>query len=401
MSAKRKILNSHLKMVRNINTLKILKIIMKNGPISRIDISKITGLSPTTVTNIIDKLKNSGWLCEGDEGVSNGGRKPILLTINKNNRFVLGIQVTPRVIKGAVYNLEPLEVYRIEKRVTCLGDAVIDVLFEVIEGLMNYAKSRQLDVLALGVNIPGVINVKAGMLVYATDLELENIRLKEKIEEKFNVSAYIQNDANLAALAEKTYGIARNENMMIYIKDLGGAGIIINGEIYLGFNGVAGELGHISIDKNGERCKCGNYGCLYQYVSEMAIEANAIKAMKQGVKTKLNQIAGSDYNKVTVEAIIEAANEGDAFSRQLIRDVAENLGVGIVSIVNILDIRFIVIGGVFTKAGDYFFQKVIDTFRTRTSKMSFKHIRIEKSGLNEDIGLLGCVCMILNEKLFQ
>lgn len=397
MSAKRRIQNNHLKMIRSNNTLKILKTLLQSEPLSRIDISKITGLSPTTVTSIIEKLMKNGWLYEGDEGISNGGRKPIMLKINRNSRYILTVQITGKFIKGAIYNLEPTEVFRIEKKVTRLGKAIIDVLYEVTDGLVEHTKAGQLDVLALCINVPGAVNVKAGLLVFATDLELENVRFKEMLERRYNMDVYVQNDANLAALAEKTYGIAKNENMMIYIKDLGGAGIIINGEIYLGFNGVAGELGHITIEKNGEKCKCGNYGCLYQYVSAMAIEANAIKAIKQGVDTELNQIIDSDYNKITLETIIELANKGDNFSRQLIKNAAENLGVGIVSLVNILDIRFIVIGGAFTRAGDYFYKKVIDTFHSRTSKMSFKNIRIEKSGLTDDIGLLGCVCMGLNE----
>lgn len=397
MAAKRKIMNNHLKMVRSVNTLKVLKKILQCEPVSRIEISKTTGLSPTTITNIVERLKINGWLYETDEGVSNGGRKPILLSINKNSRFVISVQVTPRSVRGVIYNLEPSAIYRIERGVARLGDGVLEALLDVIGELTGYAKGKGLETLAIGLNIPGAINVKSGILLYSTDLELENLRLKEIIEERFDISVHIQNDANLAALAEKTYGIARNESSMVYIKDMGGAGIIINGEIYLGYNGVAGELGHISIDKNGEKCKCGNYGCLYQYVSEMAIEANAIKAMKQGVKTTLYQVAGSDYNKVTMGAIIRAANENDAFAKQLITDVAENLGVGIVSLVNILDIRFIVIGGAITKAGDFFFQRVLDTFRSRTSKMSFKNIRIERSGMDENIGLLGCFCMIMNE----
>jgi Transcriptional regulator/sugar kinase len=397
MPAKRRIQNNHLKMVRNINTLKILKTLLQNEPISRIDISKMTDLSPTTVTSIIEKLIKNSWLHEADEGISNGGRKPIMLRINRNSRFILGVQITNKFVKGAIFNLEPKEVFRVEKKVARLGKAILDVLYEVVDGLMEYVKSGQLDVLALCISVPGAVNVKSGVLVYTTDLELENVRLKEILGKRYGIEVYVQNDANLEALAEKTYGIAKNENMMIYIKDLGGAGIIINGEIYLGFNGVAGELGHISIERNGERCKCGNYGCLYQYVSAMAIEANAIKAIKQGVNTELAQIIESDYNKITLDLIIETANRGDVFSRQLIKNAAEDLGIGIVSLVNILDIRFIVIGGAFTKAGDYFYQKVIDTFHTRTSKMSFKNIRIEKSGLNEDIGLFGCVCMVLDE----
>ncbi len=397
MSTKRRIQNSHLEMVRSNNTLKILKILLQSEPLSRMDISKITGLSPTTVTSIIEKLIRSGWLYEGDEGISNGGRKPIMLKINRNSRYILGVQITGKLIKGAIYNLEPTEVFRIERKVSRLGKTIIDLLYEVTDGLMEHVKAGQLEALALCLNVPGVVNVKSGLLIYATDLELENIKFKEILEKRYKIDVYVQNDANLAALAEKTYGIAKNENMVIYIKDLGGAGIIINGDIYIGSNGAAGELGHISIEKNGEKCKCGNYGCLYQYVSAMAIEANAIKAIKQGTDTELNQIVESDFNKVTLETIIELANKGDNFSRQLIKNAGENLGVGIVSLVNILDIRFIVIGGAFTKAGDYFYQKVIDTFRSRTSKMSFKNIRIEKSGLTQDIGLLGCVCMVLNE----
>lgn len=397
MINKRRIQNSHLKKIRNNNTLKVLKTMMKHEPISRIDLSKATGLSPTTVTHIVDKLKESGWLYEGNEGVSNGGRKPILLNVNRNNRFVICLQVTQKSVKGVIYDLEPTEVYRVEKNIPCLGKAILDIIIETVEEMLNHMKEKELDVLAAGIGIPGIINAKTGVLVYATDLELENIHLKEIIEERFGITVYIQNDANLAALAEKTYGIAKNENMMVYIKELGGAGIVIDGEIYLGHNGGAGEIGHISIDRNGERCKCGNYGCLYQYVSKMAIESNAIKAIKQGVETKLFEKAGFDFNRITIEAIIHEANSGDTLCRQLVMEAATNVGVAIVSLVNILDIRFIVIGGAFAKAGDYFYKQVMNTFRSRTSKLYFKNIRLEKSRLDEDIGLLGCVCMILNE----
>lgn len=394
---KKKITNNHLKLISNINKFTVLKTIMESGPISRIDISKKTDISPTTVTNMTEQLIKEGWLCEGEEGVSSGGRKPILLAFNNNARFIIGVQVTPKVVRGVIYNLGVIEEYRTEKSVKSLGRGIVDGTIEVIGHLMDYAQKHLLEIFAIGINTPGAVNVKTGTLAFATDLELENVRFRAILEEKFGINVYVQNDANLAALAEKTYGIGKNENSMVYIKDLGGAGIVINGEIYIGFNGVAGEFGHISIDKNGERCKCGNYGCLYQYVSEMALEASVIKAMKQGCETSLSQLTGNDYNLVTAELVIKAANEGDKLARRKVGEIAENLGVGIVSLVNILDIRLIVIGGVFAKAGDYFLGKTMETFRNRTAKMPFKNIRIVSSELKEDIGLLGCVCMVMKE----
>ncbi|MEA4890048.1 MAG: ROK family transcriptional regulator [Clostridiaceae bacterium] len=397
MAPKRQIVNQHLSRIRYDNMRRVVRAIMHDGPVSRAELAKMTGLSPTAVAHFVNLLEQDGWLNAEVEGLSSGGRKPNLLSINRKARHVLCIQVTQHRVAGLIYNLEPETVYRCEKTADAAGDAILTAVFAVADDLTAYAGQHKLNVLALGVSLPGVVNAEAGRLVYAADLEWQNIRLKDILEQRYSIAVYLQNDANLAALAEKAYGIARNESAMIYIKDLGGAGILVNNELYQGHGGAAGEIGHISIDRHGERCKCGNYGCLYQYVSRAAIEAAAIKGIKQGVATRLARPGDSDFSHITVAAVLAAAQAGDRLACDIIADVAVNLGTALVTLVNMMDIRFIVIGGAFAEAPDFFYTQIMDVFKERTAKISFEDIRIERAFLLRDADLLGCVCLVLEE----
>ena len=178
--------------------------------------------------------------------------------------------------------------------------------------------------------------------------------MKKLIEEEFKIPAFIDNDANVAALGEKWFGNAQGIDNFIYILlDKGvGAGIVINGEVYRGIDGIAGEFGHTSISLNGKRCECGNYGCLENFISYSAIISKTRKLIFSGRRTMLTKIVRGKLGDIKIERLIEAAEKEDELALELLGETARYLGIGVTNLVNLFNTKTIVVGGQFAQAGE-------------------------------------------------
>jgi len=369
------------KLVQKLNRLTVLDIIRCKGPISRAEISKLTNLSPTTVSYAVTNLIEDGFVIETGVGDSSGGRKPILIEFNPKGRHVISIEINRSAINGALYDLNGIMEYKIHEDLKNLESTnVISSIEEVIEEIIVNAKTSE--ILGVGISIPGIIDKSKDSVLYSTYLNWHNINLKEIIEDKYGYPVFIENDTNLAALAEKVLGFNNLVDNLIYIS-IGkgiGTGIIINRKVYSGFNGSAGEFGHISINKNGDRCVCGNYGCLYTYASETFIETYMLKHIKMGFKTIIKE------DNLDIKNIIDAANGGDKVSIEAINEATNNLAIGIANILNLFNPEMIVIGANNLLKCNFYFnllkEKVYDyALETSTNNLKFESSRVENPEL--------------------
>ncbi len=254
----------------------------------------------------------------------------------------------------------------------------------------------------IGVAAPGPLDPWKGVILEAPNLPgWENVPLKDLLEEEFGLPVYVGNDANLAALAEQRFGVGRGVADLIYITvstGIGG-GIIVDNRLLLGAHGLAGEVGHQTLEANGPRCKCGNVGCLEVLAAGPAIARSAIQLIKTGVVTKISDLVDGDLDKITAKVVSQAAQAGDPVAVELFRQAGFYIGVGIVNLLHLFNPSLIIIGGGVAKAGALLFEPIRATVRERAMTSRYwENTPIVPAALGDDVGLLGAVALVLMQE---
>ncbi len=337
----------NLKLIQELNRSIILKTIRHYGPISRSEIAKRNKISPTTVTAAVRELLQEELVREDSVGTSSGGRKPILIRFSPESGFIIGVAITNSSIEIAEMNLEAKvckqKIFPVR---TLRGELVINYLLKSIgQFLEEYSDLKK----CIGISIisPGIIDVDKGIIYENTKLKLKDIPLKEMVEKRFKLKTWLENDANAIALAEKQFGDYKKYKNLVYVTigDGVGAGIVINGSIFRGSSGGTGEVGHVSIDRNGIYCDCGNRGCLENYVSWPVIYSKTLSSVSQGKHTMMVKIAKGDINRITPSIFRAALKKDDQLAKEITKEVAGYLATGIVNLVNLLNPNIIILGG--------------------------------------------------------
>ncbi|MEA1964798.1 MAG: ROK family transcriptional regulator, partial [Candidatus Aerophobetes bacterium] len=269
--------------------------ILNYEPVSRTKIARFTELSLSTVSNIVASLIKRGLVQEVGEDKSRGGRKPIMLKLNPEAGLVIGIKIGLDGIVAALVNLKGTILCQITSPAPAKESkkVVIESVVNVIWDLIEEARVDFGQVIGCGIGVSGLVDNRRGVLLYSAILGWENIQFKELLEKEFNIPVFVDKDVNALALGEKRYGAARGINNFVCIT-VGtgiGAGIVLNGEIYHGSSGGAGELGHTIIDKNGPLCYCGKQGCLEAFSSDYFIIKEAKKALIEGKKNTYKEFS--------------------------------------------------------------------------------------------------------------
>jgi len=393
-----------LELMKKINKSIILDTIRIYGPISRAEISQKTNLSPTTVSTLTENLVKEEYIKEIGEGKSRGGRRPILLKFNSNAHFIVGVKLDAKKVTLALTNLKLSIINKENKTMENMNKSW--VARQIINFVRRTARESSIKlekIIGIGVGTIGLVDTEKGIVEEAINIGWKNIPLKDLIKEELNnIPVYIDNVANLAALGEKQAGIARKAKNLVYLHLGGGigAGIILNGKIYEGSNGSAGEIGHTTVEPNGPRCKCGNRGCLENFASGRAIASRAISGLLAGRETLINKITAGSIDKVTAEIVTEAAKEGDEFALEIWRETAEYLGIAIANLINVYNPEMIIIGGGVAQAGNFLFEPLKRVVKERALPRAVKVVKIVPSQLKDDASLIGAAALAL-EKTFK
>jgi len=276
-------------------------------------------------------------------------------------------------------------------------DAVVHRMLDNINSLLSKANISRLSFSTIAIAAAGAINPVEGIVTASPNLPgWQNIPLKKMIEEETGLETFLINDASAAALGEHCFGTGRGIDNLIYITvstGIGG-GIIINGELYTGVSGSAGEIGHMTIDINGPRCNCGNVGCLELLASGKAVARAAQEAITKGTKSIILELAENELQNITAQIVSEAAQKGDELASVIILKAATYLGVGLVNLVNIFNPEMIIVGGGMAKMGDL----LLDTARKVISERAFdlpaQQVYVVPSQLGDNAAVLGAAALI-------
>ena len=281
------------------------------------------------------------------------------------------------------------------------ADGVVDRIVEMVEAAIadttaaTGASRAHFD--GVGIGSPGPLDRERGVVIITPNLGWRDFPLRDRIAERVRLPATLDNDANCATLGEWWCGAARGAQNVIGLT-IGtgiGGGLILNGQLYHGASDVAGEVGHATIDANGRRCKCGNYGCLEAYASGPAIAERAREALAIYGNSVLRDLVDGDLGRITAATVYEAAHAGDPVARDVVRDTARFLGTAIANLVNIFNPDTVVIAGGVTQAGEALFEPLRGEVRSRAFAPAVNACRIVPGTLSGTAGVVGAVATFI------
>lgn len=277
------------------------------------------------------------------------------------------------------------------------ADAVVGRIASLVELVIAEARkdtgaSRE-DFLGVGIGSPGPLDRARGVVIVTPNLGWRDFPLRDAVAERVGLPATLDNDANCATLGEWWCGAARGGRNVIGMT-IGtgiGGGLILDGKLYHGASDAAGEIGHTTIDSNGRRCKCGNYGCLEAYTSGPAIAERARETLVGNEPSMLNAMVDGDLSLITAQTVFDASKQGDAVALEVVRDTAHFLGVGVSNLINIFNPDIFVIAGGVTQAGDLLFDPLRAEVRRRAFKPAVDACRIVPGALPLTAGVVGAI----------
>jgi Transcriptional regulator/sugar kinase len=281
-------------------------------------------------------------------------------------------------------------------------DAVIKSICATIDETLEKIPTDSSQLLGIAIAAAGNIDSDNGKVIFSPNLPgWDEVPLRDIVEQRFSIPTYLGNDANLAALGEWYFGVKKKVANLIYITvstGIGG-GIITNGKLYTGACGTAGEVGHMTIDINGPRCRCGNIGCWEALASGTALAREAVRRIKEGASTSIIELVNGDLSKIDARVVSSAAQQGDGLARELVSRLSYYLGVGLVNLVNIFNPELILIGGGVAKMGDMLLQPAINIVRKKAFRASANAVEIKPALLVDDSGVLGAVAFVLEHSV--
>lgn len=376
-------------LMKSVNKSIILNKIRMAEPISRAQIAKETKLTPPTVSSIVKELIEQRIVMESELGVSQGGRKPKMLHINHNAFYLIGVDAGPESIKCILTDLSGKIIERAASKIKTpiTNNQFISIIKENIHNIIQSSPANQNKIMGIGVAMHGVIDVETGTTLVAPNLNLTNIPIKSELEKEFNLIVKIENDARAMALGESWFGGHGEVDSMVAV-NFGrgvGAGVVIKGKLYHGAQDLAGELGHMTIDINGEICECGNRGCLQTFATGEAIVGQARRKLK------------NTPAYLTPEEIFRRAKAGDTAYSSILKETGMIMGVGLTNLIHLVNPWTIVLGGGVMKSEEFILPAIKQTIDQRALTPGAKRTEVSVTKLGDDSTLLGAVSLLLLE----
>ncbi|MBV9110492.1 MAG: ROK family protein [Gemmatimonadetes bacterium] len=321
-------------------------------------------------------------------------------------RWIVGVDLGGTNIVAGLIPIEGGEVAGLRTHVTdatrgakFVVDRMVSMVEEAIEEVTGEHGTTRDAVAGVGIGSPGPLDRKTGTVINTPNLGWRNFPLRDLMANQLHLPCTLDNDANCATYGEWWMGAGRGTQALVGLT-LGtgiGGGIVLNGEIFHGCSDAAGEIGHMTIDSNGRRCKCGNYGCLEQYASGPAIATRAIEGLEAGAPSLLVDMVSGRLEDITAATVYEAVVEGDPYANEVMKDTAKFLGAGIASIINVLNPEMVVIAGGVTRAGEHLFEPLRAEVRRRAFKSAQECCRIVSGQLPGTAGVVGAAAVFKKE----
>ena len=391
-------------LVRQINLSLIMQTLWTESPISRARLSQKTNLNKTTVSDLVKELNDHGFVREIGTQSSGAGRPGTLLDLNPSAGYIVSCEIAVDYLEVLVTDFAPHVIWQI-KEPTALGASQSEVLERMIALLregVERGKPSANKLLGIALGVPGMVDQSTGTILFAPNLKWRNVPVLSMLEkESFGAPIFVDNEANMAALGEHFFGAAREYSEILYLSgNIGlGGGFLSNGYLRRGANGVAAEYGHMTMDPHGELCNCGNYGCWETMVSQVGLYKKVIHAIEGGEPSVLSEKIERQWERLSVELIVEAAQAGDRVAIRALEEIGHSLGIGIASLLNALNPEIVVLGGILSIASDFLFPVVNEEIQKRALPWNRETVKIIRAAHGSDAAVKGGIATVYQSVL--
>ena len=392
-------------LVREINLSLIMNHLRTNAPISRAALAETTGLNKTTVSSLVNELIGRQFVQEIGLASPSSGRPAILLKLNPTAGFIVSCEIGTFFILVICTDFSPKVIWRHQEPFDLeLGQhAIIERMLAILNQAIEAGCCAGGPLLGITIGIPGLVDQSTGTLLFAPNLGWKDLPIRAILQESFKVPLFVDNEGNIAALGEHYFGAAEGYDEVLYISagvGLGG-GIVHNGHVFSGVTGVGAEFGHMTLDPDGEICKCGNQGCWETQVSQQALFRHVWRRIGQGEISRLSEMTGGRREALTVPLVVEAARAGDAVALAALEIIGRHLGIGIASLVNALNPELVVFGGILSLAGEFLMPVIEKEVEQRTLKWNRGAMRLVLAKHGSDACVMGGVATVYQAILAQ
>jgi glucokinase-like ROK family protein len=384
--------------MREINRSIVLDIIRRGGKVSRTDLAKRSALTKPTVSAIVEDLLARGIVQEVGYGktVGGGGRRARLLEFNDASAAYLGFRFGVRTTAVGIADARGgLRAVREIPSAPSDPERGIAEALAVVDGLLQEADVPRDRLQAAGVAIPGLVSQSTGVVELAPNLHWKQVPVRNLVREALDLPVAVVNDTHAGALAEARCGAARGVRsfVWVYVGTGVGAGIVIDGQVFHGHAGFSGEIGHCPVVADGPMCSCGLRGCLEAVASGWAISRSAEAAASGGEATLLSDPSSAR----DARSVAEAARAGDAVAQRILNGVGGYIGMGISTLVNLLDPEMVVLGGGVMSAADHIIEAARESMGKHT--LRGKSVRIVPGALGDRVGLVGALLSAMDQSV--
>jgi glucokinase-like ROK family protein len=375
--------------LRETNRLRVIQALQILGVTSRADVARHTGLSRSTVSTIVATLQAEGIVVDRDpDGRSQGGggRPPAPIALYPAAGLAIGVDFGKRHMAVALADLSHEILAEEWREMPDDYDAAtgIESAAEMVELVLDAAGADRERLLGVGMGLPGPVH-RSGVVGSSAILPgWAGTHASERMSERLGMEVWLRNDANLGALAEATWGAGRGARTVVYLKLATGigAGIVIDGRLFEGAGGTAGEIGHTSLDETGDICRCGSRGCLETYAAGAAIA---------------RMLSRSRSEELDLDGVLSSAAAGDPACRRALREAGRHIGVAVANLCNLVNPERIVVGGSMGHAGDLLLDPLRDSVGLRAIPSAAEDVEVVLGDLGERAELLGAVALVLHE----
>jgi predicted NBD/HSP70 family sugar kinase len=354
----------------------VLRTIFAHESISRAEVARLTHLTRTTVSDVVNGLFAEGLVQEVGRGESIGGKSPILLSVIADSRYLIGLNLAQDKFVGAIVNLRGEIKEIVEEPVhDDNGEVALQLVYKIIDQLI---RKKIKPIVGIGVGTPGLVNSRDGVVVTAVNLKWQDLPLSQLLEKKYKLPSIVLNDSQATAIGEFVYGGGHplDENLVVVNVIHGiGAGILINGRLFQGDGGGAGEIGHVVVQENGELCRCGKRGCLETIASARAV---------------VKQLNMKSFDEVT-----SSFNEGNSAAISVIENAGRSLGLSLANLIATLNIQKIVLTGDMVRFGEKWLNAVNSSMQTGALARIAEGTKLEVGKLDYRAGVLGASAFLL------
>jgi predicted NBD/HSP70 family sugar kinase len=373
-----------LRALRESNLKRILDAISTDGGVSQADVARRTGLSRATVSNLVGELQRRGLVRSRER--HGGGRRGLEAVIGHSSNAVVGVDFGHRHIRVGVADLSGRLLDDMEQPLALdLGaEESCAQAWAMATHLTARRGLSRSDVVQVGVGLPGPIDPVSGRVGWGAILHRwEGLEARSTLRQAFGLPVAVDNDGNLGALGELRHGAGRGFTDLVYLNLATGvgAGLIIGGRIHRGAAGTAAEIGHITIDEQGQLCRCGNRGCLETVV---------------GIGGILDTLRGSYGQELDIPGVLRLAERGDARCRRALADAGRAVGIVVADLCNLLSPQRVIVGGVLAEAGEVILGPLRETVAQRAVPAAVRAAEIVPSVLGERAELVGAICLALD-----